>query len=245
MDEEENRLSYTQTNDIFEEMVKYLFDVSQTNNIFDNLLTESEIEKIVNDLFDVSQPESDKKDGDDESSITQKRKTVIVHTSNFAQIGAGRVEPEKEKNPQHENQQLQHDSYQVEVENNPIIDKQQDGVIKKGERLKTFKNKLFQITYDPHNADDILKTGKKYKPKIKGKVQEYIGKGVRFFMVYKVKLIKFNIEGEEEIKVNAYLNSGNKRILDMVEFDDVYNEHMLKINEEFENYTGEGSGWIL
>ena len=90
-----------------------------------------------------------------------------------------------------------------------------------------------------------MKTGEEYKSKIKGKVQEYIGKGVRFFMVYKVKLIKFNIEGEEEIKVNAYLNSGNKRILDMVQFDDVYNEHMLKINEEFENYTGEGSGWIL
>ena len=90
MDEKENRLSYTQTNDIFEEMVKYLFDVSQTNNIFDNLLTENEIEKIVNDLFDVSQPESDKKDGDDESSIAQKRETVIVHTCTFAQIEAGR-----------------------------------------------------------------------------------------------------------------------------------------------------------
>ena len=60
--------------------------------------------------------------------------------------------------------------------------------------------------------------------------------------MYKVKLVKFNIEGEEEIKVNVYLNSGNKRILDMVKFDDVYNEHMLKINEEFENYTGERLG---
>ena len=68
MDEKENHLSDTQTNDIFEEMVKYLFDVSQTNNIFDNLLTENEIEKIVNDLFDVSQPESD-----NESSIVQKK----------------------------------------------------------------------------------------------------------------------------------------------------------------------------
>ena len=70
--------------DIFEEMVKYLFDVSQTNNIFDNLLTESEIEEILNDLFDVLQPKSDKKDGDDESSLVQKRETVIV------QIEAGR-----------------------------------------------------------------------------------------------------------------------------------------------------------
>ena len=146
MDEEEDHLSDTQINDIFE---KDRISETQTNNIFDNLLTESQIEEMVKDWFDVSQPESDKKDGDDESSIAQKRKTVIVHTSNFAQIGAGRVEPEKEKNPQHENQQLQHDSYQVEVENNPIIDKQQDGVIKKGERLKTFKNKLFQSSFIP------------------------------------------------------------------------------------------------
>ena len=63
--------------DIFEEMVKYLFYVSQTNNI---LLTESEIEEI----FNVLQPKSDKKDCDDESSLTQKRETVIV------QIEAGR-----------------------------------------------------------------------------------------------------------------------------------------------------------
>ena len=177
---------------------------------------------------------SDKKDRkrkSDESSIPQKRKNVIVHTSHVPQIEAGRVEPEKEKNPQHEN--------------NPIIDKQQDVIIKKRERLKTYKNTLFQITYDPHNANDILKTSEKYKPKIKGKVQEYIGKGVRFFMVYKVKLVKFNIEGEEEIKVNAYLNSGNKRVLEMAQFDDVYSQHMAKINQEFENYTGEGSGWIL
>ena len=133
----------------------------------------------------------------------------------------------------------------VENENNPVIDKQQDAIIKRRERLKTYKNTLFQITYDPHNAHDILKTGRKYKPKIKGKVQEYIGKGVRFYMVYKVKLVKFNIEGEEEIKVNAYLNSSNRRLLDMVEFDDVYSQHMSKIQNEFENFTGEGSGWIL
>ena len=57
---------------------------------------------MVIDLFDVSQPESDKKDGDNESYIAQKRKTVIVHTSNVTQFGARRVEPEKEKNPQKE-----------------------------------------------------------------------------------------------------------------------------------------------
>ena len=73
MDEEENHLSDTQTNNIFdnlltEEIVKDWFDVSQTNDIFDNLLTESQFEEMVKYWFDESKPESDKEDGDDESS---------------------------------------------------------------------------------------------------------------------------------------------------------------------------------
>ena len=110
MDGEEDHLSDTQINDIFE---KDRISETQTNNIFDNLLTESQIEEMVKDWSDVSQPESDKKDrkrksedGDNESPIPKKRKTVIVHTSNVTQLGAGRVEPEKEKNPQKENEQL-------------------------------------------------------------------------------------------------------------------------------------------
>ena len=31
----------------------------------------------------------------------------------------------------------------------------------------------------------------------------------------------------------------------MDQFDEVYSEHMDKINEEFETYTGEGSGWMM
>merc|ERR1711954_584574 len=32
---------------------------------------------------------------------------------------------------------------------------------------------------------------------------------------------------------------------DMEEFDQEYRGHVEKINEELENYTGEGSGWVL
>ena len=31
----------------------------------------------------------------------------------------------------------------------------------------------------------------------------------------------------------------------MEEFDQEYDEAMDKINEELENYTGQGSGWVL
>ena len=47
-----------------------------------------------------------RKTEDHESPLVPKRKSVIVHASNVPQIEAGRVEPEKEKNPQKENEQL-------------------------------------------------------------------------------------------------------------------------------------------
>ena len=44
---------------------------------------------------------------------------------------------------------------------------------------------------------------------------------------------------------DVYLHSGNRRLLDMEEFDEEYDEAMDKIKDELENYTGEGSGWVL
>ena len=156
---------------------------TQFNDIFENYLTESQFEEITMDWSEVSviaptpnvpQPESDKKDrkrkssSDNESPIPQKyqRVSVITPNPNVAQLGAGRVEPEKEKNPKHENEELleqshQHDSHQVEPERNPqpVAAKQKDEVIRKGEKKISFKNRLFQITYEPKNGKDIIKTG--------------------------------------------------------------------------------------
>ena len=88
------------------------------------------------------------------------------------------------------------------------------------------------------------KTGEKYKPKIKGKVKEYMDRNITFHLRYKVRLVKVDMEGEEE-RVVKHFNSGNRRLLDMEEFDEVYGEHMDKLNDDLENYTGEGSGWVL
>ena len=84
---------------------------TQFNDIFENYLIACQLYEMTKDWPEVSQPESDKKDrkrkreDGDESPIPQKcqRVSVIVHTPNVAQLGAGRVEPEKEKNPQQEN----------------------------------------------------------------------------------------------------------------------------------------------
>ena len=169
--------------------------------------------------------------------------------NNTNQFGAGRVEPEKEKNPQPENEELpeqnhehERDSHEVEPEKekNP----QPETAKEQGEETISFKDRLFTILYEPENARDIQKTGEKYKPKIKGKVKEYMDRNITFHLRYKVRLVKVDIEGEEE-RVVQHFNSGNRRLLDMEEFDEVYGGHMDKLNDELENYTGEGSEWVL
>ena len=62
--------------------------------------------------------------------------------------------------------------------------------------------------------------------------------------MYKGILVKVNADGEEE-RMEAYFNSANRRVLHMDQFDEVYAQHMDKINEELESYTKLGSGWML
>ena len=90
------------------------------------------------------------------------------------QFGAGykagpshQVEPEKEKNPQQEIRQSQ------QPEAREIKDE------------KSFKTKLFYITYEPTNRKDISKTGVQYKRKIRGKVEEHIEKKYNFMLYIK------------------------------------------------------------
>ena len=42
------------------------------------------------------------------------------------------------------------------------------------ERKISFRNRLFNISYEPKNRKDISKTGVQYKRKIRGKVEEHI-----------------------------------------------------------------------
>ena len=50
----------------------------------------------------------------------------------------------------------------------------------------SFKNRLFTISYQTKNCNNILTTGGKYKPKIREKVYEYINDGIRFYLVFEV-----------------------------------------------------------
>ena len=147
-------------------------------------------------------------------------KTMIETNQQF---GAGRVEPEKEKNPPQEN-----DGKEV-VE---YVDK------------SAFKGTLFSRQYIHRGSNDILQVGQQYKSKIKETVQEHINRGIRFYIVYEVELEKYG-DGEEDDNKTVHLHSANRRILNMYEFDDVYEQAMTKINDQFEVWMGEGSGWVM
>ena len=105
-------------------------------------------------------------------------------------FGAGRMEPEKEKNPKQENEELleqshENDSHQVEPEKEKNL--QQENVDEEVEEYvdkSAFNGKLFTRQFKPTNSNDILTTGEKYKPKIRVRVQEYTNQGIRFYLVY-------------------------------------------------------------
>ena len=68
-------------------------------------------------------------------------------------------------------------------------------------------------------------------------------RNITFHLRYSIRLVRSN-DGEEERHVQNF-NSDNRRLIHIEEFDAEYRGHMDKINEELENFTGEGSGWVL
>merc|ERR1712082_460509 len=207
-----------------------------------------------------------------DGQMSAKMPKSMIETNQ--QFGAGRVEPEKEKNPPRENEDLhvqnqEKDSHQVEPEkekNHPqenedllVQNQEKDSHQVEPEKEKNpqhenvdeeyvdksaFNGKRFTRQYKHRGSNDILKVGQQYKSKIRETVQEHINHGIRFYIVYKVELEQYNHDGEEE-STDVYLDSGNRRLLNMEEFDQEYDEAITKIKDELENYTGEGSGWVL
>merc|ERR1711954_21547 len=161
-----------------------------------------------------------------------------------------RVEPEKEKNPPQENEDLlvqnqEKDSHQVEPEKekNPKQENVREEVVEYVDK-SAFKGTLFSRQYKHMGSNDILQVGQQYKSKIKETVQEHINRGIRFYIVYVVELEKYG-DGEEDDNKTVHFHSANRRILNMYEFDDVYEQAMTKQNDQFEVWMGEGSGWVM
>ena len=96
---------------------------------------------------------------------------------------------------------------------------------------------------EPEKEKDMPKVGVEWKPSTGREVQKYIDRNITFQniifqLVYKVRLVKFGANGEEEREV-AFFHSGNKMVLDMYHFDTVCDEQIKEINEDFETYISE------
>ena len=150
-------------------------------------------------------------EGDSPMSVKCPRMSLITPNSNNSQIGTGndaissyQVEPEKEKNPENEAES------QVE-EQNEYKDK------------SAFEEKLFHREYTHRGSHDIPTVGIKYRRRIKKLLEYYMKmhKQVTFYQVYKVKLTKFNAEGEE-VNAAVFLHSRNRRLLNIHELNEEY-----------------------
>merc|ERR1711954_19690 len=105
-----------------------------------------------------------------DGQMSAKMPKTIIETNQ--QFGAGRVEPEKEKNPPQENEDLlvqtqEKDSHQVEPEKekNPQHENVSEEVEEYLDR-SAFNERLYTRQYKHRGSDDILQAGQQYKVKI-------------------------------------------------------------------------------
>ena len=113
--------------------------------------------------------------------------------------------------------------------------------------LLLIKKKLYARQFKPTNKSDILQAGQQYKVRINRLLQHYMNENgaITFFMVYKCKLIKYNLEDDKEEYTEVYFHSRNRRLLSIEEFEENYHEALDTINGKLGDYMGESSGWMM
>ena len=172
--------------------------------------------------FNIHHPEKRKAEED----LQSQPKRITATVSN-PQVGAGYVEPEKEKNPQPENN---------------VVDNVCHDHVDRSE----FNERLFTRQYKHRGSNDILVAGQQYKERIMRLLDHYVENhgSVSFFMVYQCRLLKYNPDGEEEY-ADVYFHSRNRRMLSMDEFEENYEDAIDTINGKLGNYMAESSGWMM
>merc|ERR1712081_106575 len=187
-------------------------------------------------------------------------KTMI---ETYQQFCAGRVEPEKEKNPPQENEGLrlqnhEKDSHQVEPEKEKNPQQENEGLLVQnqenvGEEVEeyvdrsAFNERLYTRQYKHRGSNDILQAGQQYKVRIMRLLDHYMKKNgsVTFFMVYQCKLMKYNLEDDTVVYTEVYFYSRNRRLISIQEFEENYQNAIDTINGKLGDYMGESSGWQI
>ena len=109
-----------------------------------------------------------------------------------------------------------------------------------------FGGTLHMKIWKHRGSKDILMEMENYKGKCMRSVWYHLkkNKGIIFHITLKVTLFKMKQDGEVETRP-VYLHGENRRILDLSEFNDLYNESKNKIWKTFDAWLKEGSGWII
>merc|ERR1712081_41934 len=196
-----------------------------------------------------------------DGQMSAKMHKSMIETNQ--QFGAGRVEPEKEKNPPQENEDLlvqnqEKDSHQVEPEKEKNPPQENEGLLVQnqenvGEEVEeyvdrsAFNERLYTRQYKHRGSNDILQAGQQYKVRIMRLLDHYMKKNgsVTFFMVYQCKLMKYNLDDDTVVYTEVYFHSRNRRLLSIQEFEENYQNAIDTINGKLGDYMGESSGWQI
>ena len=114
------------------------------------------------------------------------------------------------------------------------------------EHQSCFNGTLSSRIWNNRGTHDILKALQKYKERMRNATWTELKKhkGIQFHIVVQVTLFKIQRDGNVE-KRQPYFCGKNRRMLDMGEFDELFDQSRAKIWSSFDKWLQEGSGWRL
>ena len=114
------------------------------------------------------------------------------------------------------------------------------------EHQSCFNGTLSSRIWNNRGTHDILKALQKYKERMRNATWTELRKhkGIQFHIVVQVTLFKIQQDGSVE-KRQPYFCGKNRRMLDMGEFDELFDQSRAKIWSSFDKWLQEGSGWRL
>ena len=114
------------------------------------------------------------------------------------------------------------------------------------EHQSCFDGTLSSRIWNNRGTHDILIALQKYKERMKNATWTELKKhkGIQFHIVVQATLFKIQRDGNVE-KRQPYFCGKNRRMLDMGEFDELFDQSKEKIWSTFDKWLQEGSGWRL
>ena len=114
------------------------------------------------------------------------------------------------------------------------------------ENQSCFGGSLYKKIWNHQGSKDILIVMEEYKERCKNSTWFHLKQhnGITFYITLETTLFKIKQNGEIETR-KVYFCGKNRRMLDMSEFDELYEESKAKIWSSFDKWLKEGSGWRI